>query len=88
VFKDSNRLPYTGACSASTMVWATMGTVIPEIHRLSNLSVYSWMEGAAVASTTAVGAGAVVAGLSYAGRRSGHSSGRHRPGGSRCRCNY
>jgi hypothetical protein len=44
-----------------------MGTVIPEIYRLSNLSVYSWMEGAAVATTTAVGAGAVVAGLSYAG---------------------
>jgi hypothetical protein len=49
------------------MLMMAMGTVIPEIHRLSNLSVYSWMEGAAVATTTAVGAGAVVAGLSYAG---------------------
>jgi len=48
------------------MLMMAMGTVIPEIHRLSNLSVYSWMEGAAVATTTAVGAGAVVAGLSYA----------------------
>ena len=49
------------------MLMMAMGTVIPEIHRLSNLSVYSWMEGAAVATATAVGAGAVVAGLSYAG---------------------
>jgi len=50
-----------------------MGTVIPEIHRLSNLSVYSWMEGAAVATTTAV-APVGVAGLATQGR-SGHSSG-------------
>ena len=34
---------------------------------VTNLSVYSWMEGAAVATTTTAGGAAVVAGLSYAG---------------------